>query len=217
MSIGVGLIETVRVIGGRAPLWLLHWERLHRSAAALGVTLPEVVAPEGGEDRVVRYEVSEGQVLMSDRELGSAAPLALYTSPAPHRGYPHKSVDRAWLEAARMTAGHFEADDALLLDPSGQVVEATIWAIGWWDHETLVFPPLTLGGLPSIARARLSETVRGGVREAAITRDELRGVALLACNAARGVVSVAALDDDAVPANHRTLAISKRFWARRDA
>lgn len=217
MSIGVGLIETVRVVGGRAPLWLLHWERLHRSAAALGVTLPEVVAPEGGEDRVMRFEVSEGRVLVSERELGVLAPLALYTSPAPHRGYPHKSSDRAWLEASRLTARHFDADDALMLDTQGRVVEATLWAIGWWDHETLVFPPLTLGGLPSVARARMVETVRGGVREADVTREELRGVALLACNAAHGVVSVAALDDDAVPRNHRTLAISKRFWARRDA
>ena len=29
--------------------------------------------------------------------------------------------------------------------------------------------------------------------------------------------SFAALDDDAVPTNHRTLALARRFWARRDA
>lgn len=217
MTLAPSLIETVRVVDGRAPLWPLHLDRVTRSAEALGLTLPELVRPEGGEDRVVRIEVSGTRVLVSDREVGGTAPLALYTSPAAHRGYPHKTADRAWLEAARMTAGHFEADDALMLHQNGQVVEATIWAIAWWDGETLVFPPLALGGLPSVARARLAETVRGGIKEAAVTRDELRGVALLACNAARGVVSVAALDDDAVPANHRTLALARRFWARRDA
>lgn len=217
MSLPPALIETVRVIGGKAPLWPLHLQRLTQSAEALGLALPDLVAPRGGEDRVVRMEVSGGRVLVSDREVGSTAPLALYTSPAAHRGYPHKVTDRAWLEAARMTAGHFEADDALLLDHAGNVVEATIWSISWWDGETLVFPQLALGGLPSVGRARLAETVRGGIRDAVVTRDQLRGVALLACNAARGVVSVAALDDDAVPANHRTLALARRFWARRNA
>ena len=214
MSISIGLIETVRVIGGRAPLWPLHQQRLLQSASALGMRPPEIAAPEGGVDRVVRYEISEGRVEVSEREVEGVAPLALYTSPAPHRGYRHKLIDRAWLEAARMTARHFEADDALLLDAEGRVVEASIWTIGWWDREVLVFPPLALGGLPGVARARLMETVRGGVREAAVMREELRGVALLACNAARGVVSVAALDDDGVPANHRTRALAKRFWAR---
>lgn len=217
MTLTPSLIETVRIVDGRAPLWPLHRERLGRSAEALGLALPEVDRPEGGMDRVVRIEVSENRVLVSDREVGGTAPLALYSSPAPHRGYPHKTTDRAWLEAARMTASHFEADDALMLDSDGRVIEATIWAIAWWDGETLVFPPLALGGLPSVARARLAETVRGGTKEATVSREQLRGVALLACNAARGVVSVAALDDDAVPANHRTLALARRFWARRDA
>lgn len=213
----VALLETVRIIGGRAPLWPLHHERLLRSAAALEIVLPDIVAPAGGDDRVVRLEVSAKRVVVSEHDVGVLSPLALYTSPAPHRGYPHKSSDRAWLEAARLTARRFDADDALMLDRQGRVVEATLWAIGWWDHETLVVPPLTLGGLPSVARARLLETVRGGFREAEVRREELRGVALLACNAAYGIVSVAALDDDAVPRNHRTQALSKRFWARRHA
>lgn len=210
----IALIETVRVIDGVAPLWPLHQARLAESAQALGLKLPAIEEPEGGVDRVVRIEVSESRILVSDRDVGSTAPIALYSSPVTHRGYPHKTAERAWLEAARLTAGRFQADDALLLNEDGKMIEASIWAIGWWAGESLYFPPLTLGGLPSVARRRLAETVRGGIQEATATRSELRGVALLACNAARGVVSVAALDDDAVPANHRTLALSRRFWAR---
>ena len=45
-------------------------------------------------------------------------------------------------------------DDVLFFDAEGYLVESSIWAIGWWDRETLVFPPLALGGLPSVARAR---------------------------------------------------------------
>lgn len=211
------LLETVRVRNGVSPLWPLHLERLQRSAAALGITLGALERPAGGDDRVVRFEVSQGAVRVTEREVGSTAPLALLTAHIPHQGYPHKVAARAWLEAARMPIGSQSSDDVLFFDAEGYLVEASIWAVGWWDRETLVFPPLALGGLPSVARARLAETVRGGIATGRIRREEIAGTALLACNAARGVVQIAALDQDAVVANQRTLAVGRRFWERRDA
>lgn len=211
------LIETVRVIGGIAPLWPLHVERLQESARALRVILDELERPSGGDDRVVRFEVSSGAVRITEREVGSDAPIALSTSPASHRGYPYKVTDRAWLDAAGMTARAHSADDALLLDAEGRVVEASIWAIGWWDGERLVFPPLVLGGLQSVARRRLGEVVRGGVAAAELDGRALHRVPLVACNAARGLVPVAVLDGAAVPSNHRTAAVARRFWERVDA
>ncbi|MHC4447872.1 MAG: aminotransferase class IV, partial [Planctomycetota bacterium] len=54
------LIETVRVKRGRAPLWPYHLERLERSCAALAIPFPaELAPPVGGDDRVVRFEVSQ--------------------------------------------------------------------------------------------------------------------------------------------------------------
>jgi branched-subunit amino acid aminotransferase/4-amino-4-deoxychorismate lyase len=209
------LIETVRVIDGVAPLWPLHLRRLQHSASELGLRIPDLPEPAGGDDRVIRFEVGAGGMRVSERDVPPIEPIALATSPAGHRGYPHKTTDRGWLEAARLSVQPLGADDALLLDGDGLVVEAAIWAIAWWDAETLCFPPLTLGGLPSVARARLAETVRGGIRVTPIRREELAWRSLVACNAARGMVPVHSLDGEPVPGNLRTTAVSGRFWKRR--
>jgi branched-subunit amino acid aminotransferase/4-amino-4-deoxychorismate lyase len=208
------LIETVRIINGRAPLWPLHVERLLRSCAALEITCPAIIEPRGGPDRVLRFEVRAGAFRLSDRAVGSLAPLRLLSSPAPHRGYRHKTGDRAWLQAARASAVNAAADDALLFTEEAVLVEGTRWAIGWWEGEVLTFPPLSLGGLPSVARARLAEVARGGLRSAELPRSSLRSKSLLACNAARGVVPIEEVDEAPVMQNHRTLALQARFWNR---
>jgi branched-subunit amino acid aminotransferase/4-amino-4-deoxychorismate lyase len=208
------LIETVRIMDGEAPLWPLHHWRLMNSALMVGIALPEIAIPDGGDDRVVRIEVGEDKVEITEREVEGGDTLALASSPAPHRGYPHKIGARAWLEAAHTTSRITGADDALLFDAEGRLVEATRWAIGWWEGETLFFPPFSLGGLKSVARARITEMARGGVREAVLRRDEIAKRSFVACNAARGIVSVAMLDGTPLAENPRTAALAKRFWVR---
>ena len=95
----MALIETVRVIDGVAPLWSHHLERLRRSAAELGISLPPLTAPQGGDDRVVRFEISDGAFSLAEREVGSTEPLNLVSSPALHR-------DRALVARRRADAGY---------------------------------------------------------------------------------------------------------------
>jgi len=204
----------VRIIDGRAPLWPLHRWRLMNSALILGLPMPEVAEPAGGDDRIVRMEIGEEGVHLSEREVVRPDPMTLSASPAPHRGYPHKIGARAWLEAARAPSRLAGADDALLFDGEQRLIEASRWAIGWWDGETLMFPPLALGGLKSVARSRLTEMVRGGVGEAVLTRDQLAKRSFIACNAARGVLEVGMLEGVPVRGNTRTEALAKRFWDR---
>ncbi|HQW67952.1 MAG TPA: aminotransferase class IV, partial [Gemmatimonadales bacterium] len=71
------LFETVRVRDGVAPLWPLHLERLRRSAQALDIPLPDITRPEGGEDRVLRFECHDGGLYVTEREVGGTAPLAV--------------------------------------------------------------------------------------------------------------------------------------------
>ena len=211
------LLETVRIIDGAVPLWPLHQWRLMNSALILGTSLPEYPRPRGGTDRILRIEFTPEGAQVTERDVGLLEPLSLVSSPAPHRGYPHKIANRAWLEAARATGRATGADDALLFDSQDRLVEATHWAVAWWDGEMLCFPPLALGGLRSVARARLTEMARSGVRDAVLTRTELAKRSLIVCNAARGVLSVAMLDGTLIPENPRTAAIAKRFWDRPEA
>jgi len=199
------LIETVRVIDGETPLWPLHRWRLTNSALMLAVPLPDLEPPSGGPDRVVRLELVEGLARWTERDVDALDELSLWVSPAPHRGYPHKTAARAWLEAAATTGQATGAD------------EATRWAIGWWEGEALHFPPYSLGGLRSVARARVTEMVRGGVRESVLKRDDLAKRSFLACNAARGVVSVTVLNGTPIASDPRTAALARRFWNRPDA
>jgi branched-subunit amino acid aminotransferase/4-amino-4-deoxychorismate lyase len=208
------LIETVRIVGGVAPLWSLHQWRLMNSSLMVGLPLPNIPAPTGGADRILRFEISEAGVEITERDQEIPEGISLTISPAPHRGYPHKLAARAWLEAAHASARSQGADDALLLDPQGRMVEATRWSVGWWDGEMLCFPPYALGGLKGVARARVAEMVRSAGRDATLVTSEMNRKTFFACNAARGVVPVTMLDGKPIGVNPRTVALARRFWER---
>lgn len=208
-----GLIETVRVRGGAAPLWPLHVRRLAESCRATGVPLPrELAVPGGGPDRVHRLEVRLDGSEVTTRTVGSLEPVRLATVPVAHPGYPHKTTDRAPFEHARSLATAAGADDALLLTPGGAVAECSIWSLLWWEDDgRLGAPPLALGVLRGVGRARLGE-LAGGLVERRLFRPDLAGRSLLVVNAVRGVVPVAELDGVALPDDPRTRVLADRFW-----
>lgn len=209
----MALLETVRVRAGRVPLWPLHEERVRRSAAALGYSVPaELVAPTGGSDRICRIEyASRERVSVTDRQVEEVTGLRLRTAPVPHRGYRHKTTDREWLDAARLHAATKGADDVLFLSEEGTVAESSIWSIFWWEGDQLAAPPLDSGVLPGVARARLADLV-GGLREAGLPGVELAAHRGFAANAARGIVPLAEVDGIQVVPNGRTERLMEEFW-----
>jgi branched-subunit amino acid aminotransferase/4-amino-4-deoxychorismate lyase len=102
-------------------------------------------------------------------------------------------------------------DDGLLLTVGGQVAETAIWGIFWWEEGRVAAPPLEIGILPGVARARIGEIV-GEIQERKVTLDEIRGRPLFVANSVRGVVPVATLDGTAVPEAPETEALASRFW-----
>lgn len=206
------LIETVRIRGGVAPLWYLHLRRLAGSCKALGVPLPgELPTPSGGADRVHRIQVGSRGATVSERPVGPTDPVRLVTvSGVVHRPYPHKTTDRAQFAHAMDQARMRGADDGVLLAEGGWVAEAGIWNLFWWEDGRVAAPPLTLGVLPGVARARIAE--QAGVVERRVRMDDLRGRSLFVANAVRGVVPVATLDGVMVPSNEATTALARAFW-----
>ncbi|HEY0350667.1 MAG TPA: aminotransferase class IV [Gemmatimonadales bacterium] len=206
------LIETIRVQQGAAPLWYLHLRRLAVSCKALGIPLPgELPPPEGGPDRIHRLEVGMRGVQVTERLVGSSDPVKLIVSRIAHHSYPYKTTDRAQFDRALDTARGAEADDALLLTPGGFVAETAIYSIFWWENQRLCAPALDLGILPGVGRARVIE-LAGQVEERRSAWNEIRGSPLFVVNSVRGIVKVAAVQGEPVPASRETDALGARFW-----
>jgi branched-subunit amino acid aminotransferase/4-amino-4-deoxychorismate lyase len=212
MSPRPALIETVRIRNGVAPLWYLHLRRLAASCMALGIPLPgELLTPEGGAERIHRLEVGPRGVGLSERAVGRTDPVTLAVASVVHRPYPHKTTVRDQFDRALEEARAAGADDALLLTAGGYAAECAVWGLLWWDGDRLCAPPLELGVLPGVARARLEE-LTGGLVERRARPEELEGLSLIVANAARGVVPVASLGGRPVPQNPGTARLSGLFW-----
>jgi branched-subunit amino acid aminotransferase/4-amino-4-deoxychorismate lyase len=146
-----------------------------------------------------------------EREVGSDAPVRLATSTVPHPGYRHKTTARGPFERATEEARLAGAEEALLLTSEGEVAEASIWCLFWWEGDRLAAPALELGILPGVSRMRIEEFA-GPITQRRIPRAALAGRTLFLANAARGIVDVVALDGVPVPRHAGTEALRARFW-----
>ena len=149
--------------------------------------------------------------MVTDRQLEEGAGLPLRTSRVPHRGYRHKTTNREWLDAGRLDAVTRGGDDALFPSADGFVAESSIWSLFWWEGGEVAAPPLELGVLPGVARARLVE-VLGGVREGLLPVAALATHGGFAANAARGVVPLVEVDGVQVLPNRGLVALQEAFW-----
>lgn len=206
------LIETVRVRDRTAPLWYLHLRRLASSCKALGLPLPgTLLTPGGGADRVHRLTVSRGGLEVDTRPVPAIAGVRLVVSGVRHRPYPHKTTDRGPFDRAAAEALARGADDGVMLTEGGFVAEAAIWTVFWVEGDRIMAPPLSLGVLPSVARARLAELA--GIEERRARAEELEGRPLFVGNAVRGLVPVVELEGSPVPVWPGLDRLRARFWA----
>ena len=206
------LIETVRVRGGRAPLWELHVRRLARSCQALGIPFPPALRePGGGVDRVHRFEVGPKGVALAERQVPAPAPVHLVTVPTVHPGYSHKTTARDAFIQAEQAAVRSGGNAPLLLTSRRLVAEGSIWCLFWWEGDRIAGPALDLGILEGVSRMRIEE-VAGPIIQRKIRLEELAGRALFLSNAVRGIIEPETLDTVAVPRHSGTEGLREAFW-----
>jgi branched-subunit amino acid aminotransferase/4-amino-4-deoxychorismate lyase len=205
----------VRIADGRARFEDRHLRRLARGAAALALgrfdpdsasaALRELAraALPGGEG-AVRLQLSRGasdraRLVGVPRGLGDDPPVwAAIRAPLLHEGSTvsggHKLTNRLVHALAADAAHAAGADEALLFDRDGYLVEAARSNVVLVDaEERLLTPPLARGGVAGVAREVLLERVPLVERD--LGPGALRTArALFAVNAVRGARPIASLD-----------------------
>lgn len=181
---GRAAFETLRVYGGRPFRLAEHLDRLAGSAARLGLPAPDAggfrqaavaaLREAGLGEAVLRFYWTPGVASAGPCGIAlvSAVPdwieetrargQRLVGLPYPRRAAPWllpgtKSVSYATHIAAEAEAKRRGADDALLVDLDGTVLEGPVTNVWWREGDVLVTPSLELGILAGETRAALLE------------------------------------------------------------
>ena len=190
-----------------------HVRRLRRDAAALGLAQPEesdcertlaeaAAAAFGAGDGIVRLEWRGSRLVGRPRALGEepetwSAVLASTLHPGRSVTAGVKGIDLPHVARAREEARAAGADEAILLDAQGRVVEGarTNLVIALADG-AVVTPPLARGAVAGLAREIVLEGARS-IREADLGRDEILAAReVVATNAVRGARPIVAIDGE---------------------
>jgi len=216
LSEGRGCYTSVRIQAGRPRFAVRHARRLAHGAAELGLGHLEVAdveralaelakaAFEDG-DGIVRLEASrdgDGKLHLVGvpRALGPepsewSAVLAPFRHPGPGPRAGIKVTSRLRLALAAETARDAGADEALLLDASGWLVEGSRSAIFVVSpHGEARTPPLARGAVAGVARTIVLERVLGVVERDVERADLAAAAEIVAVNAVRGALPITRLD-----------------------
>lgn len=208
---GFGLIETMRVENGRCLYLEDHLARLSAAADELGFvcdvaglrTQINTHCASLTDRNIWRLKLvlsRRGEITLQQALLTALPPVPVSVCIAeqklvttdPLRAF--KTTARVVYDAGWQAAEAHGAFDSLFFNQSDELLEGGRSSVfvrldGYW-----LTPPLSLGVLPGVMRARLLRgdvTLDAPVREAVITRDMLlRANGLILCNALRGVLTV---------------------------
>ncbi len=181
-------------------------------------------------DALLRLTLSRGVGERGYSPRGADAPtfvMSLHPAPALPAEAPGRKLHTAslrlpagdWLSAcktanklshvlARAEAEAAGADEALLLNPGGEVVQASSANLFWLEGDSLHTPPLSSGALPGVTRADvLAWGHSHGISMRETTADPARLLRADGCfltSSATGVVAVVSLDGNGIAASPLT-------------
>lgn len=195
------LLETMRAEDGSVALLDRHLERLREAADYFEFPfeadrIRQRLSDLGQGSLRVRLLLSrEGHLTLEAEPLdASAAPQTaiIYPEHLPEADafLAHKTTHRPFHDRALAWARAQGADEAILLNTRGEVVEGTFTNVWVRQGGRLLTPRLASIGLPGVYRAHLLAT-RSDAAEALLSAEDLmRAEAVLLSNAVRGLVPV---------------------------
>jgi 4-amino-4-deoxychorismate lyase len=220
---GRSVFETLRVYGGMPFMLSAHLDRLARSAAQLRLAEPpreafeqlafDAIAAGGELDASLRLLWTAGRegggaptglvlvsTLPADLEGLRARGLRVATVPWTARALAGaKSTSYAENMAAQSDAASRGADDALLVEADGTVLEAPTSNVWFREGDRLLTPSLALPLLPGVTRAaiiRLAPQESYSVEEGSFALERLLGAdEVFLSSSVREVAPVIAVDD----------------------
>lgn len=222
-----------------------HLERLFASAAALGIksldrervahAVQHTLKNSGPGEHRIRVVLTRGPgaLIARPEAMGpgrtiviveplpaqpSEMSLAIVDWPLPRRRGPgHKTL--AYLDhiIARELAASAGADEAVRLGPDGDVAECATSNVFVVSASTVSTPPVELGILPGVTRARVLAACKAlGItaQERRISVEELRGAdEIFVTSSVRGVVPITRLDGAARAAGPVTARVNAAYLA----
>jgi hypothetical protein len=146
-----------------------------------------------------RIELSDGLYLWLREAPALGSSARLWVDPEPDRRFRPsvKGADLELLGRLRVRAHEHGADEPVLLDRAGRVLEGASTSLLWWRGDVLCLPPAA-GRLDGVTSQLLVEGVRaagGQVRFEAVRPVELAGLEVWAVNALHGLRPVSGWAD----------------------
>ncbi|MFE9680560.1 aminotransferase class IV [Streptomyces sp. NPDC006285] len=135
--------------------------------------------------------------------------------PDPRTVPRRKGPDLDALARVRRRAAGQGAEEAVLIAPSGAVLEAATASLLWWEDDTLCLPPARLPVLAGVTAGLVQEhAVRGGIEVARRERtlDQLVGREVWLVNALHGIRAVVGWEGRGMAAGIAPRALGWREW-----
>ncbi|RZU19237.1 branched-subunit amino acid aminotransferase/4-amino-4-deoxychorismate lyase [Kribbella rubisoli] len=182
---GLLVADSFLVANGKVRGLELHRERFVRSCAAAGVAAERFWDEQAGRlpgfgRWFPRYELqASGELAVQLRPappIGGRVRVAVHEGPDPRTAPRVKGPDLELLGKLKESAPD-RADEILLLDADGTVLEAAYSAVAWWEDDTLCFPqsdrPLLASVTAQLLR-RIAAAQGVEVSERAVTPQDLQ-------------------------------------------
>ncbi len=199
------LLETMRASNGRIELVDRHRARLSESASYFGFSFDpadfDTAVGELGEgDKRVRVLLArDGRIRVESTPLAEdliTRTAIIYPRPINKLDpiHHHKTTERAFYSEALAWAQTRGADEAILLNMSGEVAEGTFTNVWIETGGRLITPPAESGGIPGVYRAHILDTNPDATTRVLRPEDLARADRILLSNAMRGLQEVVLVD-----------------------